>query len=198
MSFAPGSLTAVVGPSGSGKTTLLNVLAGLQRPDGRPGRDRRQPISQSTPRIGLVHQALALLSLLTAAENVELARRSRAGLGPTVRRGRDPLPERRRPARSSRSPGRGTVQRRAAASRDRPGADHRAAAAARRRADRRARPGEPREHRRAATPDRRGRDDGRRRDARRRSRRRLRLHHRTSRRPSPLVAGWSTLRDGAR
>jgi putative ABC transport system ATP-binding protein len=71
--FSPGSLTTVVGPSGSGKTTLLNVLAGLQRPTtGRPEIDGA-PIGSSTARIGLVHQALALLSLLTAAENVELA-----------------------------------------------------------------------------------------------------------------------------
>ena len=32
-----GSWVAVTGPSGSGKTTLLNVLAGLDRPDRRPG-----------------------------------------------------------------------------------------------------------------------------------------------------------------
>jgi ABC-type multidrug transport system ATPase subunit len=71
--FEPGTLTAVVGPSGSGKTTLFNVLARLRQPtSGRVDVDGRR-ISESPARIALVHQAFALLSLLTAAENVELA-----------------------------------------------------------------------------------------------------------------------------
>lgn len=71
--LAPGTVTAVVGPSGSGKTTLFNVLAGLQTPSaGRVDLDD-VPMASTATRIALVHQAFALLSLLTAAENVELA-----------------------------------------------------------------------------------------------------------------------------
>ena len=73
LTFEPGRLTAVVGPSGSGKTTLFNVLAGLQpATSGRVEIDG-VPLAASPVRVGLVHQAYALLSLLTAAENVELA-----------------------------------------------------------------------------------------------------------------------------
>ncbi len=64
--FPKGRLSALVGPSGSGKTTLLNVLAGLQAPAAGT-------IDIDAASIGLVHQSFALLSLLTAAENVEVA-----------------------------------------------------------------------------------------------------------------------------
>ena len=36
-----GEFTAIMGPSGSGKSTLMHILAGLDQPDGRDGRDRR-------------------------------------------------------------------------------------------------------------------------------------------------------------
>ena len=36
-----GELTAIVGPSGSGKSTLMHLLAGLDKPTGGPGLDRR-------------------------------------------------------------------------------------------------------------------------------------------------------------
>jgi ABC-type lipoprotein export system ATPase subunit len=64
----PGSTLAVVGPSGSGKSTLLALLAGLAEPDS--GTVRRVP---SDARLGLVLQAYGLVSLLGAAENVEVA-----------------------------------------------------------------------------------------------------------------------------
>ena len=73
LELAPRTITAVVGPSGSGKTTLFNVLAGLQAPSGGRVELDGLPIASSPTRIALVHQAFALLSLLTAAENVELA-----------------------------------------------------------------------------------------------------------------------------
>ena len=65
-----GAVLAVVGPSGSGKSTLLAVLAGLVPPDNgrvdRPtGRDGRSGVA-------IVLQGYGLLSVLTAAENVEL------------------------------------------------------------------------------------------------------------------------------
>ena len=39
---APGEFVSVIGPSGCGKTTLFDVIAGLERPDARPGARRRR------------------------------------------------------------------------------------------------------------------------------------------------------------
>ena len=61
----PGRSLAVVGPSGSGKSSLLAVLAGLERPDS--GSVRR-----GWTREGLILQGYGLVSVLTAAENVEV------------------------------------------------------------------------------------------------------------------------------
>jgi len=79
----PGEVLAVTGPSGSGKSTLLAVLAGLIRPDagtvthdGRPPADRSD---RAAPRIGLAVQGHALLPVLSARENVELALQVLAG-----------------------------------------------------------------------------------------------------------------------
>jgi putative ABC transport system ATP-binding protein len=67
LTVAGGERVAVTGPSGAGKTTLLHVLAGLERPDR--GTVRIGP----TRRVGIVFQGHGLVSLLTAAENVEVA-----------------------------------------------------------------------------------------------------------------------------
>ena len=72
-----GTRTALTGPSGSGKTVLMSLLTGLARPDqgsvlldGRPLNDLQ---GQARRRIGIVFQGYALVALLTAAENIELA-----------------------------------------------------------------------------------------------------------------------------
>ncbi len=85
-----GQLTALVGPSGSGKTSLLTVLAALQAPDRGEVRYGGTPVTPHrrrdwTGRVQIAHQSFGLLSLLTAAENVELAAQG--------------LPARRRPPR---------------------------------------------------------------------------------------------------
>jgi putative ABC transport system ATP-binding protein len=77
----PGELVVVRGPSGSGKTTLLTLLAGLDRPDrGSAWVDDVEVSAASdavlaslrTSALGFVPQEFALVSILTARENVEL------------------------------------------------------------------------------------------------------------------------------
>jgi ABC-type lipoprotein export system ATPase subunit len=73
-----GSSLAVTGPSGSGKSTLLALLAGLIRPhegtvllDGADVTTLEPTVLRQ--RTGIVFQSYGLLSLLTGAENIELA-----------------------------------------------------------------------------------------------------------------------------
>lgn len=73
-----GQFAALTGPSGSGKTSLLTVLATVETPNAGTVRYAERPVTPHTrgPWVGRVqisHQSFGLLSLLTAAENVELA-----------------------------------------------------------------------------------------------------------------------------
>ena len=73
----PGERLAITGPSGAGKSTLLAILAGLEAPDSgtvKLGDDVVRPGAGPAlrRRFGIVFQGYGLLSLLTAAENVEL------------------------------------------------------------------------------------------------------------------------------
>jgi putative ABC transport system ATP-binding protein len=75
----PGQSLAVTGPSGSGKSSLLAVIAGLARPeagevylDGAPLTGFAGPATG----VAVVLQGYGLVSLLTAAENIEVALRA--------------------------------------------------------------------------------------------------------------------------
>jgi putative ABC transport system ATP-binding protein len=84
MSLHPNQLIMLRGRSGSGKTTLLNMLGGLDVPDqgdiifmdyrlDKLNDDERTQIRRRS--IGFIFQAYALMPLLSAYENVELALR---------------------------------------------------------------------------------------------------------------------------
>ncbi|HET9461990.1 MAG TPA: ABC transporter ATP-binding protein [Gaiellaceae bacterium] len=81
-----GELCVVHGRSGSGKTTLLNMIGGLDRPSA--GRVEVDGLEVSTlpedalvefrrETVGFVFQAFGLISILSAAENVEIPLRLR-------------------------------------------------------------------------------------------------------------------------
>ncbi|QEU90270.1 ABC transporter ATP-binding protein [Streptomyces kanamyceticus] len=81
VSFAEGTMTAVMGPSGSGKSTLLHCAAGIDRPssgrvviDGTEtgGLDETALTLLRRDRVGFVFQAFNLVSALTAEQNVGL------------------------------------------------------------------------------------------------------------------------------
>ncbi len=82
LSVQRGRSLALTGPSGSGKSTLLTLLAGLIRPQAgsvlHDGRDLSTLDAAAVRRrTGIVFQSYGLLSLLSAAENIELAAQAR-------------------------------------------------------------------------------------------------------------------------
>ncbi len=79
LSLQTGERLAVTGPSGSGKTSLLAMLTGLAQPtegevllDG----ERLNGIAGPEKGVAIILQGYGLVSLLTAAENVEVALRA--------------------------------------------------------------------------------------------------------------------------
>jgi putative ABC transport system ATP-binding protein len=75
----PGESLAVTGPSGSGKTSLLALISGLARPTaGQVHIDGTLLTGFAGPATGVavVLQGYGLVSLLTAAENIEVALRA--------------------------------------------------------------------------------------------------------------------------
>jgi putative ABC transport system ATP-binding protein len=87
LTVAGGESVALVGPSGSGKTTLLAAMAGLgDATAGEVWLDGEQVRAGHTAGIVVVLQGYGLISLLTAAENVEVALRA-AGRDPATVRG---------------------------------------------------------------------------------------------------------------
>jgi putative ABC transport system ATP-binding protein len=81
LGFEAGRITAIVGPSGSGKSTLLNLLAGFDKPSSGAVLHNNNDLSRMNEtqlaayrleHFGFVFQNYNLISILTAAENVEL------------------------------------------------------------------------------------------------------------------------------
>ena len=82
LAVAAGESVAVTGPSGSGKTSLLAILAGLTAPAAGEvyvGGQRLTGLPGPRAGVAMVLQGYGLVSLLTAAENIEVAVRA-AGL----------------------------------------------------------------------------------------------------------------------
>ena len=82
--IARGELVAVRGRSGSGKTTLLSLIGGLDLPtaghvlvDGQSVSEMSQAelVELRRRKVGFIFQAFGLLSILSAAENVEVPMR---------------------------------------------------------------------------------------------------------------------------
>ena len=74
-----GSSLSVTGPSGSGKTSLLAILSGLTPPTAGEvfvGGERRTGSPPPWAGVSMVLQGYGLVSLLTAAENIEVAVRA--------------------------------------------------------------------------------------------------------------------------
>jgi putative ABC transport system ATP-binding protein len=81
LEIAPGEYIAIAGPSGCGKSTLLQLLGGIDTPTSGSvilngtaleQLDDREPTRLRLTKVGFVFQRFNLLSVLTAAENVEL------------------------------------------------------------------------------------------------------------------------------
>ena len=69
-----GELLALLGPNGAGKTTLIRAVAGRVRLDSGQVTlfDRQVTAGRTPPELGIVPQEIALYSLLTARENLEI------------------------------------------------------------------------------------------------------------------------------
>jgi putative ABC transport system ATP-binding protein len=88
LTVGPGDSVAITGPSGSGKTSLLAILAGLTKATtGRVVIDGRKLADFAGPDLGVavVLQGYGLVSLLTAAENIEVALRAAGRPAATAR-----------------------------------------------------------------------------------------------------------------
>jgi simple sugar transport system ATP-binding protein len=76
ISAAGGEILSLLGENGSGKSTLVNMLSGIYRPDGGTividGEEQRfhSPEDAISAGIGMVHQHVMLIPVMTALENI--------------------------------------------------------------------------------------------------------------------------------
>jgi len=82
-----GEVHALMGENGAGKSTLMKILAGVYTRDGGEIRLDGKPVEIASPReaqdlgIGIIHQELALMADLTAAQNIFIGREPRKAAG---------------------------------------------------------------------------------------------------------------------
>ena len=82
----PGEVHALMGENGAGKSTLMKILSGVYSLDAGEVRIDGQPVDISSPReaqklgIAIIHQELALMRDLNAAQNIFIGREPRKGL----------------------------------------------------------------------------------------------------------------------
>ncbi len=89
VSFAPGTIHALLGENGAGKSTLMKIICGIYAPDqGVMLLDGRRLVLRSTfdalaNRISIVHQEIQIVPRASIAENIMLDKldRYRRGLG---------------------------------------------------------------------------------------------------------------------
>lgn len=85
-SLIAGEVHALMGENGAGKSTLMKILSGVYSRDAGDVHIDGQPMEITTPRdaqklgIGIIHQELALMRDLTAAQNIFIGREPRKGL----------------------------------------------------------------------------------------------------------------------
>jgi simple sugar transport system ATP-binding protein len=79
LDLAEGEVHALLGENGAGKSTLMNIVYGLYRPDEGAILVKGREIELGSPReaidagIGMVHQHVMLIPVMTVAENIVLA-----------------------------------------------------------------------------------------------------------------------------
>jgi len=80
-----GEVHALMGENGAGKSTLMKILSGVYTSDAGEVRLDGKPVTITSPRqaqdmgIGIIHQELALMRDLTAAQNIFIGREPRRG-----------------------------------------------------------------------------------------------------------------------
>src|SRR5690606_37698828 len=79
----PGEVHALMGENGAGKSTLMKILSGVYQRDAGSLELYGRPAEIASPReaqdagIGIIHQELALMRDLTAAQNIFIGREPR-------------------------------------------------------------------------------------------------------------------------
>jgi ribose transport system ATP-binding protein len=85
LELLPGEVHALMGENGAGKSTLMKILSGIYARDAGEVRVGGEPVEITSPRqaqdrgIGIIHQELALMHDLTAAQNIFIGREPRRG-----------------------------------------------------------------------------------------------------------------------